>query len=102
MWRVNKFMSGIEEADTDKIVSLVDSKCVSDNDIETLSSSFEVLQSMGVEYTRDYKITSSKKADEEDIKDVCETLYNDASEADKINCAYICDVDFSITMSYLG
>lgn len=54
-------MSGIEEADTDKIVSLVDSKCVSDNDIETLSSSFEVLQSMGVEYTIDYKITSSKK-----------------------------------------
>ena len=99
---VDQFMSGIEEADTDKIVSLVDSKCVSDNDIETLSSSFEVLQSMGVEYTIDYKITSSKKADEEDIKDVCETLYNDASEADKINCAYICDVDFSITMSYLG
>ena len=99
---VDQFMSGIKEADTDKIVSLVDSKCVSDNDIETLSNSFELLQSMGVEYTIDYKITSSQKADEEDIKDVCETLYNDASEAGKINCAYICDVDYTMTINYLG
>lgn len=41
-------MTGIEEADTDKIVSLVDEDCVADNDVETLSSSFELLTSMGL------------------------------------------------------
>ena len=53
-------MTGIEEADTDKIVSLVDEDCVADNDVETLSSSFELLTSMGVEYSIDYKITSTE------------------------------------------
>jgi len=99
---VDQFMTGIEEADTDKIVSLVDEDCVADNDVETLSSSFELLKSMGIEYTVDYKITSTEKANRATIKNMCESLYGDASAASKVKCAYICDVDYSMTMSYLG
>lgn len=99
---VDQFMTGIEEADTDKIVSLVDEECVADNDVETLSSSFELLKSMGIDYSVDYKITSTEKANRATIKNMCEGIYNDGSVASKVKCAYICDVDYSITMSYLG
>lgn len=99
---IDQFMTGIEEADTDKIVSLVDKDCVGDNDVETLSSSFELLKSMDIEYSVDYKITSTEKANRATIKNMCEGIYNDESVAGKVKCAYICDVDYSITMSYLG
>lgn len=99
---VDQFMTGIEEADTDKIVSLVDEECVADNDVESLSSSFELLKSMGIDYSVDYKITSTEKANRATIKNMCEGIYNDESVAGKVKCAYICDVDYSITMSYLG
>ena len=90
------------EADTDKIVSLVDEDCVADNDVETLSSSFELLTSMGVEYSIDYKITSTEKANRATIKNMCEGLYGDTSVASKVRCAYICDVDYTMTINYLG
>ena len=99
---VDQFMTGIEEADTDKIVSLVDEDCVADNDVATLSSSFELLTSMGVEYSIDYKITSTEKANRATIKNMCEGLYGDTSVASKVRCAYICDVDYTMTINYLG
>ena len=95
-------MTGIEEADTAKIVSLVDKECVADNDVATLSSSFELLTSMGVEYSIDYKITSTEKANRATIKNMCEGLYGDTSVASKVRCAYICDVDYTMTINYLG
>jgi hypothetical protein len=99
---VDDFMTGIEEADTAKIVSLVDKECVADNDVATLSSSFELLTSMGVEYSIDYKITSTEKANRATIKNMCEGLYGDTSVASKVRCAYICDVDYTMTINYLG
>ena len=96
------FMTGIEEADTAKVVSLVDKECVADNDVATLSSSFELLTSMGVEYSIDYKITSTEKANRATIKHMCEGLYGDTSVASKVRCAYICDVDYTMTINYLG
>ena len=96
------FMTGIEEADTAKVVSLVDKECVADNDVATLSSSFELLTSMGVEYSIDYKITSTEKANRATIKNMCEGLYGDTSVASKVRCAYICDVDYTMTINYLG
>ena len=99
---VDDFMTGLEEADTAKSVSLVDKECVAANDVATLSSSFELLTSMGVEYSIDYKITSTEKANRATIKNMCEGLYGDTSVASKVRCAYICDVDYTMTINYLG
>ena len=33
---------------------------------------------------------------------MCEGLYGDTSVASKVRCAYICDVDYTMTINYLG
>ena len=55
-----------------------------------------------VEYSIDYKITSTEKANRATIKNMCEGLYGDTSVASKVRCAYICDVDYTMTINYLG
>ena len=68
-------MTGIEEADSDKIVDLVDPDCVAESDVQTLSDSFALLKSMGIEYTIDYEITSTEKSKQSnDREHVCRSL----------------------------
>ena len=57
---------------------------------------------MGVEYSIDYKITSTEKANRATIKNMCEGLFCYSSVASKVRCAYICDVDYTMTINYLG
>lgn len=97
---IDKFFAGIEEADMDKVLETLDSDCVGENDAETLSESFELLTSMGIEYSIDYSISSTEKANRATINNMCDELYNgDSSDVSK---AYICDVDYTMNMSYLG
>lgn len=99
---VDQFMTGIEEGDTDKIVDLVDSDCVGESDVQTLSDGFALLKSMGIEYTMDYEITSTEKANKATIESMCEGLYGDEDVAKDVKSAYICEVDYTMEMSYLG
>jgi hypothetical protein len=57
---------------------------------------------MGIEYTLDYKIVSTEKATDEEIKSMCEGIYDDESVAKDIKLAYICDVEYTMNMTYLG
>ena len=97
---VNKFMNGLAESDTDKIVEIIDADCKETNDdIEEIANSFEFISTSGIEYTIDYSIKSTEKASEEIIEDMCEKLYgsNDVGVTE----AYICEVYYSMTMEYL-
>ena len=57
---------------------------------------------VGMNGSIDYKITSTEKANRATIKNMCEGLYGDTSVASKVRCAYICDVDYTMTINYLG
>ncbi len=99
---IKTYMEAIAAGDTDAIVSVVDPDCVEGGEVEELTAAFSMLASLGIEYTIDYDITNTEKASEGTIKNMCGSLYNDTSVAKDIKMAYICSVDCTMTMSYMG
>lgn len=99
---IDTYMTGLAEADSDKIASVVDPDCINEDDLQSVADAFEMLKSMGIEYTLDYKIVSTEKATDEEIKSMCEGIYDDESVAKDIKLAYICDVEYTMNMTYLG
>jgi hypothetical protein len=99
---VDTYMTGLAEADSDKIASVVDPKCTSEDELQQVADAFEMLKSMGIEYTLDYKIVSVEEASTSEIKSMCEGIYDDESVAADIKSAYICDVEYTMNMTYLG
>lgn len=98
---VKDYMEAIESGDTDAIVKVVDPDCIKNEEVDQLTQSFALLESLGMEYTLDYDITKTEKASSGAIKSMCGSLYDDAGVAKKIKKAYICSVDCTMTMSYL-
>ncbi len=99
---VKDYMEAIESGDTDAIVEVVDPDCVKNDEVEELTAAFAMLSSLGIEYSLDYDITKTEKASSGTIKNMCGSLYGDTGVAKKIKKAYICSVDCTMTMSYLG
>ncbi len=99
---VDEFMEGMAEGDAEKMVSNIDSDCVADSDVEELAYSFELIKAYGMEYSVDYEILETKKASDDIIEEMCDSLYGDDDVADDISKAYVSKVEYSVTASYLG
>ncbi len=102
---IDTYMAGLQEADVDKVISTVDpesNEVLDDDSLTTLTSTFTMLKSMGVEYTIEYSILSHEKASESEIKGMCASAYGDAGMSKEVKRAYIFEVEMTMEASYLG
>jgi hypothetical protein len=98
---IDIYMTGLAEADSDKITSVIDPDCINEDDLQDVADAFELLKSMGIEYTLDYNIASIEAAADGDISNMCEELYGEEVTSKDIKSAYICDVEYTMSMTFL-
>ena len=99
---VETYMSGLENADVDKVKSVMDSDTVDDDSINTLIKIFQTYKENGIEYTLDYTTGEGYEASSSTIESVSSALYNKSADKAGIKKGYIVPVNGTIMLTYEG
>lgn len=98
--QVEAFLKGLSDLDAEAIAKTVDPAVTDDEEIDSLTQTFELMQGMGVDIEITYTVGDAEKGDDELIQSIKEELYD--GEDVKISTAYVYDCTLNIKASYLG
>ena len=94
------YMSGLENADVDKVKSVMDPDTVDDESINTLIEIFQTYSKNGIQYTLEYTVGESYEASSTIIESVSSALYNKSAANAGIKKGYIVPVKGTMMLTY--
>ncbi len=98
--QVEAFLKGLSDMDADAIAKTVDPDVTDDEEIDSLTQSFALMQGMGIELEITYEIGDAEKGDKTLIQSIKDELYD--GEDVKISAAYVYDCTVNVKASYMG
>lgn len=98
--QVEAFLKGLSDMDADAIAKTVDPDVTDDEEIDSLTQSFALMEGMGIELEITYDIGDAKKGDKTLIESIKDELYD--GEDVKISEAYVYDCTVNVKASYMG
>lgn len=96
------YMEGLDEADLDKVESVMDPDTLTSDSSDTLMKIFQTYKDNGIEYSVDYTIGDISKADSSNLEAVGSTVYGESADKAGISKGYVVPVSGSIMMTYQG
>lgn len=98
--QVEAFLKGLSDMDADAIAKTVDPAVTDDEEIDSLTQSFALMEGMGIELEITYEIGDAEKGDKTLIQSIKDELYD--GEDVKISAAYVYDCTVNVKASYMG
>lgn len=99
---VATYMEGLDEADIDKVESVMDPDTLDGDSSDTLMNIFQTYKDNGIEYSVDYSIGDIRKADSSNLEAVGSTVYGKPADKAGISKGCVVPVSGSIMMTYQG
>lgn len=96
------YMEGLDEADSEKVQSVMDPETVNSESADTLVSIFKTYESSGITYTVDYTIGEGREADGDELEAMCSAIYDSTASKADVEKGYVIPVDGAIILSYDG
>lgn len=99
---VDTYMSGLENADVDKVRSVMDQKAVDDDSINTLVKIFETYNENGIQYTLEYTTDEGRETSSRELDAVSQALYSKSADKAGVKKGYVVPVKGTIMLTYDG
>ncbi len=99
---VDTYMSGLENADVDKVKSVMDQKAVDDDSINTLVKIFETYNENGIQYTLEYTTDEGRETSARELDAVSQALYSKSADKAGVKKGYVVPVKGTIMLTYDG
>lgn len=99
---VDTYMSGLENADVDKVKSVMDQKAVDDDSINTLVKIFETYNENGIQYTLEYTTYEGRETSARELDAVSQALYSKSADKAGVKKGYVVPVKGTIMLTYDG
>lgn len=99
---VKTYMEGLDEADLDKVCSVMDPDTIDSNSSNDLVTVFQTYKENNIKYSVDYIMEEGYEAADSDIEAVSNTIYGKDAKTSNITKGYVVPVTGTINMTYQG
>ena len=99
---VKTYMEGLDEADLDKVCSVMDPDTLDSNSSNDLVTVFQTYKENDIKYSVEYTMEEGREASDSDIEAVSNTIYGKSAKTSNITKGYVVPVTGTINMTYQG
>ena len=99
---IKTYMEGLEEADLDKVESVMDPDTIDSDSSKNLVTVFQTYKENNIEYTVSYTMGDGPVAESRDLAAVSSTVYGKAQKEAGISKGYVIPVTGKIMMTFQG
>lgn len=99
---IKTYMEGLEEADLDKVESVMDPDTIDSDSLKNLVTVFQTYKENNIEYTVSYTMGDGHVAESSDLAAVSSTVYGKTQKEAGISKGYVIPVTGKIMMTFQG
>lgn len=99
---IKTYMEGLEEADLDKVESVMDPDTIDSDSSKDLVTVFQTYKENNIEYTVSYTMSDGHVAESSDLAAVSSTVYGKTQKEAGISKGYVIPVTGKIMMTFQG
>lgn len=99
---IKTYMEGLEEADLDKVESVMDPDTIDSDSSKDLVTVFQTYKENNIEYTVSYTMGDGHVAESSDLASVSSTVYGKTQKEAGISKGYVIPVTGKIMMTFQG
>ena len=99
---IKTYMEGLEEADLDKVESVMDPDTIDSDSSKNLVTVFQTYKENNIEYTVSYTMGDGHVAESSDLAEVSSTVYGKTQKEAGISKGYVIPVTGKIMMTFQG